>query len=117
MAQIVGRVSIIADGIKLDTEKGPKIKLGGIKRSIRSNDSGGTHHSEEGEHCEIECKVFPTKDCPIETIRNFVGVVAQWVGDNGVAYQSRNVCTTDCLEIQASEAFTLKLGGNPAEKI
>lgn len=49
--------------------------------------------------------------------RRFVGVVAQWVADNGITYQSRNMCTTDCLEIQGGEAFTLKLGGDPAERI
>lgn len=117
MAQIAGRVTVLANGVKLDTEKGAKIKLGGVKRSPKSSDSGATHHFEESEHCEIEVKVFPTADCPIETIRNFVGVVAQWQADNGISYQSRNAFTTDTIELQGGEGFTLKLAGDPAEKI
>lgn len=117
MGQIPGRVTVLANGTKFDSEKGAKIKLGGVKRSPKSSDSGGTHYSEESEHAEIEVKVFPTKECPIETIRNFVGVVGQWQADNGISYQSRNMCTTDCLELSGGDAFSLKMAGDPAEKI
>jgi hypothetical protein len=117
MAQLIGRVKIIADGQSIDIEKGAKFKLGGTKRSSKTSDGGKTHYSEETEAAELEVKVFPTADCPIETYRNFVGVVLQFTADNGISYQSRNAVTTDCLEITGHESFTLKMAGDPAEKL
>jgi hypothetical protein len=118
MSKYFGRATVTADGLTLETMKGAKINLGGIKRNeVEGSNTVG--FVEEMKSSSIECEIMVRADTPIETIRNIVDATIVFQTDVGHAYMIRNAFCAEVLELTEGEGGKMKavLKGPPAEKV
>lgn len=119
MTMLHGRAFIKVDGDMLRTAAGPKLKLGGVKRTPVVGDDGLVRFIETTEAAELEADVFLTAGMSLQALRNMKGATITYEADTGQVYVVRNAFTTDVLQVAAGNEgkVALKMAGDPAQEM
>ena len=118
MPQYLGKATVTADGLKLDTEKGAKIDLGGAERKERVG-SNSVGYSEALKAGMVECEIAIDKTTPVEKIQGIVGATILFQTDIGKNWMVKNAFLADTLAITEGEGGKVKVKfvGDPAEAV
>lgn len=117
MPMVHSRAYIKVDGALLTTLPGPKLKLGGDKRTpVVGNKVIG--YTEQTEPAELECEVALTEGMSLAELKGIVDATVTYEADTGQTYVIRNAFVTDTIDLTASEGkVALKFAGDPAEEM
>jgi hypothetical protein len=118
MAQSLGLAQIRFDGKLIPSEKGAKIKLGGIKRTpVLLGKS--THYAEEFEAAEVECVTSLLRGMSLQDLRDARDITVIFECDTGQTFVVRNAFATDVMEVTDGEGgkITVKFAGDAAEEM
>lgn len=115
MSRYLGRVTVRANGVVLDSKPGATLDLGGIARAEVVNEQN-MGFSETKRPSRIECVVAMKVGDSIEPLRNITDSTAVFECDTGQQYVIKGVYTVETLTL-SSEGTKLVLAGEPAEEL
>lgn len=113
------RAYIKVNGALLSTLPGPKMGMGGNKRTPVMGDSKVLGYSETTEAGTLECAVPLTEGMSLAQLKDITDATLTYEADTGQTYVSRNAFVTDVLEVTAGDSgsVTLKFAGDPWEEM
>lgn len=113
MADLLGRVTIDANGEIFRTKKGSKLNVGGEKLTTTMDTIGDAHTTGELMPSSCECTVLHTTKEDAVRLGKLRGVTLNFRG-NGISYVVRNASVVDPPDVNDDGEITLKFEGNPA---
>ncbi len=116
MAQVIGRVKLVADGITYRTKKGAKLNIGGISRAAMTASDGSVHYSEDVKESTLDFTVLHTADVDATAIHAVKDATFQFIADNGITYVMSGAFSTEPPEINDDGECAFKFAGNAAIK-
>ena len=87
--QLTGKAIIRADGLRLRTENGATLSLGGFNRTSERH-GGQTYFKEDEVPPKLECSVLHDKDTNLLTLNNITGATIEYECDTGQIYILRD---------------------------
>lgn len=88
------RAQIKVNGGLLETLPGPKLKLGGNKRSPVVGNRGLIGYSEATEPAELDCEIALTPGTSLAQLRDITDATLTYEADTGQTYVVRNAFVT-----------------------
>jgi hypothetical protein len=116
MAQVLGRVRLVADGQAIRIEKGAKLNVGGITRTPVVATDESIHHSEETKEATLEFSAIHTADLDVAAIHAMTNTTFNFLGDNGVKYVMSSAFSMEPPDITDDGKVAFKFAGSAAIK-
>lgn len=117
MAQITGKATIRVNGKEIRTDGKGKLKLGGEKREPVTGPGKVHGYKEETEAPELEVKVLHTADISLKELQAITDATALVETDTGRQFVLREAFTTDVIELDFADGFTLKMSGTAVDEV
>ncbi|ELI1839035.1 phage tail tube protein [Vibrio fluvialis] len=118
MGQILGEVTIRANGTQLKTKKGATLNPGGYRRTSHMGPKGKIWgKSKETVAATISVIIAADEDVDVLEINAIENATLTWEGDNGVDYMMTGASPQDVFTLSDSGEITGTFEGNPVEKV
>lgn len=110
---------IKVDGNLLATMPGPKLKLGGNKRTPVLGDNSVLGYSETVDPSMLECEISLGQGMSLAALSKISNATVTYEADTGQTYVVRNAFVTETLEVSGGDGgkVALKFAGDPAEEM
>ncbi|HEY9105221.1 MAG TPA: phage tail tube protein [Roseateles sp.] len=119
MAMTHSRVYIKVDGALIESQPGPKWKLGGSKRTPTLSNNKLVGYSETPEPGDLECEVAITAGMSLAQLKDITDATLTLELDTGQTYVGRNAFVTEVIEVTSGEGgkASLKFACDPFEEM